>query len=194
MISNILDGSIYIGLTSCLKSRAYDHFSTSERKLVLSRSKSHLYSAMEKYGNENFIMLSLIVELTFDEANYFEKIIIWLLRRYEIKNYNIADGGAIGGKIKSENTATHRLCPGCNIVKLHNCFYKSSSTRLKISCYCKDCDKIKRKIKKYKHIGRLFNTENLKYCALCKNVKIINEDNFHIKNNKFLSSYCKECH
>ena len=93
LITNKINGKIYIGQTKNLKRRITDHFKKKSEKII---STSKLYKAIEKYGKDNFD-IKIIDKCTKNDVD--EREIYWI-SYYDSTNskigYNITPGGNKG--------------------------------------------------------------------------------------------------
>lgn len=92
-IRNTINNKIYVGKCKCLKTRWKRHLkalSNNEKK------NSKIYSAMKKYGIENFLIEPIFFVLNSKEINEFERFFIKELKTKKL-GYNIRDGGDGGG-------------------------------------------------------------------------------------------------
>ncbi len=127
IIQNIINNKIYIGQTNNLQQRWSDH----KKPSLWKRNKSHLYSAMKKYGVENFI-ISKLAEFTSNDkaetlswANYIEEFLIGFLNaRNKHIGYNIMNGG----DNRQMSQETKNKIRKSNIGKKH-----TKETKIKIS-------------------------------------------------------------
>lgn len=101
LVTNKINGKRYVGQTSQpLQKRWNRHKSPMNH-----RRSSYLFSAICKYGANNFDIKPLVIVGTKQEMDYYERefIKIWDLRNPE-KGYNLTDGGGgmLGFKLSEE--------------------------------------------------------------------------------------------
>lgn len=103
-IINLVNNKIYVGkTTSTIEKRFKSHKKSYKSWLKGNRGCSHLYSAFDKYGIENFIIEELDTASTIDELN--EKEIYWIKKLDSINpdvGYNILTGGNGGWEYVNE--------------------------------------------------------------------------------------------
>lgn len=90
-IVNVLNGKMYVGLTSVsLQERWTNHKSNSRNP---QKYTSALYSAMRKYGIENFIIEQIDTAQSLEELNTKEVTYIKALNTLAPNGYNLDNGG-----------------------------------------------------------------------------------------------------
>lgn len=99
-ITNIVNGKIYIGKTKySIESRFRGHIKCAHREDTHSNTGSYLHKAINKYGEDNFIIEVLDIAESLSELNEKEKYWIFTLNSCDkFIGYNIAKGGD-GGDI-----------------------------------------------------------------------------------------------
>lgn len=99
-IENKLNGKKYIGKTVEKITRRFNR----HKYKAKSNDRNHLHNAINKYGEENFVIYEIDKAENEQELN--EKEMLWI-KKYDTKNngYNETDGGeGSSGRILSENT------------------------------------------------------------------------------------------
>lgn len=92
-ITNKINGKIYIGITTkSIEERFARHVNSAEK------SKYRIHTAIRKYGRDNFVIETLSVVSSQEEANELE---IKLIQELNATDYNIGYNMAIGGAGKS---------------------------------------------------------------------------------------------
>lgn len=124
MHTNILNDKKYIGMT-CQKLKR--RFGCNGYKYQGCRK---FYSAIKKYGWENFTHDILLENLTFKEACLFEKFFIKCYKSNTIEGYNIDNGGCYSDKISDE----HRM----QLSISHKGIKMSEKTKQKLRIAMKD--------------------------------------------------------
>lgn len=92
IITNRLNGKKYVGQHSGTDLEKYLN-SNLNRALNGGNEKRALYSAVRKYGRENFDIKPLVIVATKEEVSYYEIELIKVLNTKSPKGYNLTDGG-----------------------------------------------------------------------------------------------------
>ena len=107
-ITNLLDGKLYIGVTSNMDRRMMEH-----RKLANLKAGYALHRAMHKHGLESFKEEILMECMDESEAYVFERYFIELVQSRQPNGYNLTDGGdsppSQAGKIQTPENIAKRL-------------------------------------------------------------------------------------
>lgn len=90
-IKNLINGSIYVGMTKDMSKRWITHKCSSRQN-----KQSSLYAAIKKYGVENFVMEKVNVFFSKQDCCDAEINAINFFKENKIKNYNQHPGGAGG--------------------------------------------------------------------------------------------------
>lgn len=87
-ITNKVNGKIYVGQTTrTLEQRKWQHLNNAKKGC-----RTHLYNAIRKYGEENFIFEKICDVANIDDLNTLERY--YILKYESVKNgYNMVDGG-----------------------------------------------------------------------------------------------------
>ncbi len=103
LIENTVNGKVYVGQTTCgLKRRASAHRIEARRYAAgkSTRTSSHLYPAMNKYGTANFKFSVLCFATSKEELDDLEKLWIKKLQSTNPSiGYNLDNGGTGKGKM-----------------------------------------------------------------------------------------------
>lgn len=198
VICNSLDSNkIYIGKTNNFRKRRRTHFLQISRDNYLKKYKSHLYNAMNLYGNENFTMIAIDFYKSDKECYDAEIELIALCKKNGIKLYNITEGGGGVKIVNPLNTGTEKLCSKCKMVKPNADFTKHTrdNQRDGLSYYCKPCKQENDRYRltgttEYSNIGFVLNDDNSKWCVECK--QLLPKNSF-TKTKKGWHWHCKEC-
>lgn len=93
-ITNLINNKVYIGQSKNIERRKYRHFRNYNDNIASATYNNHLYSAMRKYGKENFLF-EIIEECLPEQLNEKEKFFIHLYDSSNIeKGYNKTKGGS----------------------------------------------------------------------------------------------------
>jgi group I intron endonuclease len=107
-ITNKLNNKAYVGLSVDIENRWKAHTTFAFKKCDTPYHKNRLYSALRKYGVENF-KFEVIEECEFDQLK--EREIYWIAYYDTFNNgYNLTTGGDISGyNVKGENHPNAKL-------------------------------------------------------------------------------------
>lgn len=128
LITNLINGKRYVGQTNqSLLKRWNGHVYTN-----VAGEKSHLHSAIRKYGSENFEIVPLVVVETKQESDYYEIELIKALGLRDASNgYNLTDGGE--GTVGAVLSEEHKRKIGLASAKFNKGRKHTAETREKVS-------------------------------------------------------------
>lgn len=96
MITNVVNGKLYIGLTKHSLAERFNQHSTKKIKHV-----SAIQDAINKYGKVNFTIQEIASSETLDEAYFLERLAIRYYNTLSPLGYNLHTGGT-GGKLSDD--------------------------------------------------------------------------------------------
>lgn len=90
MVTNSISGKRYVGkTTTSVEERWKAHVSESHRNL----SNSALHKAIQKYGQEAFVVSVVLRNIPVELLNHYEQLVIKRLKTRAPQGYNLTDGG-----------------------------------------------------------------------------------------------------
>lgn len=105
-ITNLINNKIYIGITTCsIKKRWNEH----KHSYLKNKKSTHLYSALKKYGHENFKIESIKKCYSYNQLYRSE---IFFIKKFNSNNrligYNNSTGGEYSSKGMKHSEATKK--------------------------------------------------------------------------------------
>ena len=89
-----------------------------------------------------------------------------------------------------EEVALTKKCAKCGEIKPHSEFYRGTTSRDRLHCYCKECMKA---YDRQRYEAKKNARTKVKACSRCGKSKPLSEFYKNARSNDGLQAYCKEC-